>query len=121
MRGWAIVPRKDPFFFPLKSKSPTQTLLTIPSPFPSTRDTFCVFLSLASQHLARETQIRIYSFLLPIEMDSFDEFDLALLDSPSPLLCPTSHSDEENDTMRQLVDADTRLSNGSYGGYCVIA
>ncbi|KAF8963269.1 hypothetical protein BDZ97DRAFT_1821349 [Flammula alnicola] len=52
-------------------------------------------------------------------MDSFDDFDFLSLDSPASILgAPASDVREEDDTMRQLTDADSRLG---YGGYCVIS
>jgi len=52
-------------------------------------------------------------------MDAFStfEFDLAQLEDERYLFSEDKLH-EEKDSMKQLVDADTKLS---YGGYCVIA
>lgn len=52
-------------------------------------------------------------------MDSFAELDFMFSDSPLPILeQPVSEPYEEDDTMRQLTDADARTN---YGGYCIVA
>lgn len=52
-------------------------------------------------------------------MDAFAEFQFETSDMESfPILVSAPSHEEPDDTMKQLVDADTRLS---YGGYCIVA